>query len=143
MSVLNWRVNSSSVLPPFLILMTHNSAVNLNLMHFQLWTKESHQSSNFETYKCSGENFSNSSCHFWKQKSVFLQILHDSLVSWKITLDFFRSKIRRKNMWKCTFWGLLSAQINLDQNSSNPCHFWNNKSVFLEIFLTNLEYHQT
>ena len=29
--------------------MTHNSPVNFKLIHFQLWTKESHESPNFET----------------------------------------------------------------------------------------------
>ena len=54
MSVFNCEVNSSSVFALFFILMTHNSPVNLKLVHFQLWTKESHQSPNFETFKCSG-----------------------------------------------------------------------------------------
>ena len=110
--VLNWEVNFSSIFGSFFILMTHNSPVNLKLMNFQLWTKESDQSRNFETFKCSGENFS----HFWKQKSVFLQILHYSLVSWKITaLDFFRSNITRTDISKCTFLGLLSARIKIHQ----------------------------
>ena len=40
------------------------------------------------------ENLRNSSCHVWKHKSVFLQILYQSLVSWNITsLYFFSSKI--------------------------------------------------
>ena len=30
----------------------------------------------FEIFDCSGENSSNSSCHFWKHNSVFLQMLH-------------------------------------------------------------------
>ena len=63
-------------------------------MNFLLWTKGSYQSSNFDTCKCSGENFSNSSCHFPNHNSVFLQILHDSSVSWKITpLYFFRPNV--------------------------------------------------
>ena len=37
--------------------MTGNSAVNFKLILFQLWIKESHQNPNFETFKCSGENF--------------------------------------------------------------------------------------
>ena len=55
-------------------------------MHFLLWTKESHQNPiNFDTFKCSGENLPNFSCHFPNNKSVFLQILPHFLVSWKIT----------------------------------------------------------
>ena len=35
---------------------------------------------------CSGENLLNSSCRFWKHKSVFQQILHQYSVSSNITL---------------------------------------------------------
>ena len=65
----------------FFIVMTHNYSVNFKLIHFLLWTKGSHQSPNFDTFKCSGENFPNSSCHFSNHKSVFFQILHHSSVS--------------------------------------------------------------
>ena len=58
--------------------MTHNCSANFKLIHFLLWTKESHQSPNFDIFKCSGENLPNSSCHFSNHKSVFLQILHHS-----------------------------------------------------------------
>ena len=40
----------------------------------------------FETFKCSGQNSSNSSCQFWNDKSIPLQILHHSSLSWHITL---------------------------------------------------------
>ena len=56
-------------------------------MHFLLWTKGSHENTNFDTFKCSDENFPN-------HKSIFLQILHDSSLSWNITLlYFFRSNV--------------------------------------------------
>ena len=88
----------------------------------------------FEIFECSGENLPNSSCHFPNHKSVFLQILHDSSVSWKITpLHFFRSKViylARKGPIKVQ---ILETFECLDQNSPNSCHFWNNKSVFLQI----------
>ena len=35
----------------------------------------------FKTFECSGQNV----CHFWNSKSVFLQILHHTSVSWDIT----------------------------------------------------------
>ena len=103
-------------------------------MHFLLWTKGSRESANFDTFKCSDENLPNSSCYFPNHKSVFLQILHDSSVSWKITpLYFFRS-----NVIYFAQGGPIKVQILetfecLDQNSPNSCHFWNNKSVFLQI----------
>ena len=50
MSVLKQKVRSSSIFVSFFILMTHNFSVNFKLMHFLLWTKGSHQSSNFDTF---------------------------------------------------------------------------------------------
>ena len=38
-----------------------------------------------ETFKCSGQNSSNSSCKLWHDKSVPLQILRNSSLSWQIT----------------------------------------------------------
>ena len=72
--------------------MTRNSSANFKVIRFLLWAKGSHQSSNFDTLECSVENLPNSSCHLPSNKSVFLQILHHSSMSWKITpLYFFSS----------------------------------------------------
>ena len=38
-----------------------------------------------ETFKCSGQNSSNSLCQLWNDKSVPLQILCNSSLSWQIT----------------------------------------------------------
>ena len=88
----------------------------------------------FEIFECSGENLPNSSCHFPNHKTVFLQILHDSLVSWKITpLYLFRSNIiyfAQKGPIKVQ---ILETFECSDQNSPNSCQFWNNKLVFLQI----------
>ena len=55
--------------------------------------KESIKMKIFETFECSGQNLSNSLCHFWNNKSVPLQILYPFSVLWKITpLCFFSSK---------------------------------------------------
>ena len=134
-SVLNWQVNSSSNFVSFFIVMTQNSPVNFKLINFLLWIKGSHQTSNFETFKCSGENFPNSLCHFWKQKSVFLQILHQYSVQSNIaSLYFFSSniiyfgqrkpiKVQMFEIFKCS-----------GQNSSkSSCQFWNDKSIPLPI----------
>ena len=45
----------------------------------------------FETFECSGQNLSDSLCQFWHDKSVPLQILYPSSVSWKITSLYFFS----------------------------------------------------
>ena len=91
MSILKQQFSSSSIFVSFFIVVTHNFYVNFELIHFILWTIGSHQSSNFNTFKCSGENLPNS-CHFPTNKSIFLQILHHSSMSWEITpLYFFSS----------------------------------------------------
>ena len=63
----------------------------------------------------------NSSCHFGKHKSVFLQFLHQSLVPKNITcLYVFSSNIRyflRNEPLKVQ---MFDACVCLDQNLSNP-----------------------
>ena len=87
MTVLKCKVNFSSNFALFFMVMTHNSSVNLKFIPFLLWTNGSDQSSNFDTFKCSGENLPNFACLFSKHWSVF----HNSSVSWKITLLYFCS----------------------------------------------------
>ena len=133
LSILDWQVISSSNFASFFVIMTHNSPVNLKLIHFLLWIKGSHQSANFETLKWSGENFPNFSCHFPNHKSVFLQILHDALVSWKITLlaQTFYTLVKSIPL-KYKFFETFECS---GQNSSNYlCHFWNDKSTPLQSF---------
>ena len=119
MSILKQQVNSSSHFLSFFSVILHNSSVNFLLMHFLLWTKGCHESTNFDTFKCSNKNLSNSSCHFPKQKSVFLQILRGSSVSWKITpLYFFGANViylHKRDQWKRKFLRLLSAWIKIHQ----------------------------
>ena len=85
MSVFKWQVNSSSNFALFFLVMTHISSVNFKVIPFLLWTKGSHQSPNFDFFKFSGENMPNFSILFSNHKPVFLQNLHISSVSWKIT----------------------------------------------------------
>ena len=132
MSVLNWQVSSFSNFASFFIVMTHNSLINFKVTHFLLWIKVSHQSPNFET----SEYLLNSSCHFWKHMSVFLQIMHQYSVPSKITpLYVFSSNIiyfGQKQPIKCKIFEIFECS---SQNSSNSsCQFWNNKSVPLQIF---------
>ena len=111
-------------------------------MHFLLWTKGSHESTNFDTFKCSDENLPNSSCHFPNHKSVFLQILHDSSVSWNITpLYFFRSNVAyfaQKRPIKVQFFRLFSARIKFHQ----ILVIFETKNSFFFI-CTTLQYHET
>ena len=132
MSILKRKVNSFSIFVSFFIVMTHNSSVNFKLIHFLLWTKGSHQSPNFDTFECSGENMPNSSCHFSNKKSNPLQILYHSSVSWKITpLYFFSSNniyfaqkepIKGKNFetFKCSGQNLSNSLCQFSNDKSSP-----------------------
>ena len=100
-------------------------------MHFLLWAKGPHEHTSFDTFMYSSENLPNSSCHFPNHKSVFLQILYDSSVSWKITpLYFFRSNViyfARKGPIKLQMFETFDFS---DQNPPHSCDFWNNKLAF-------------
>ena len=89
----------------------------------------------FETFERSGQNLSNSLCQFLNDKSIPLQILYPSSVSWKITpLYFFSSSniyFAQKEHIKINFFETFKC---LGQNSSNSlCQFWNDKSIPLQI----------
>ena len=127
----------------FFIAMTHNSSVNFKLINFLFWTKEFHRSPNFDTFNCSGENFPIFSCHFLNYKSVFLQILHHSTVSWKITpLYIFSSNIYfgHKEPIKTQFFRLLSARVKICQI---PHVNFTTTSQFLFNFCIILHYRDT
>ena len=105
--------------------LTHNSPVNVKLIHFLLWIKGSHQSPNFGG---SGEKLPNSSCHFWKLMSVFLQILHQFSVPSNVTsLCFVNSNI--------IYFGQIFEIFECLAQSSlkSSCQFWTDKSIPLEI----------
>ena len=85
----------------------------------------------FETFECSGQNLSNSLCQFWNNKSISLQILYPSSVSWKITpLYFFSSNniyfVQKKLIKVKTFETFECSAQNL---SNSLCQFRNDKSI--------------
>ena len=144
MSVLKWKVNSSSNFALFFIVMTHNSSANFKVIHFLLWAKGSHQSSNFDTFECSSENLPNSSRYFSSNKSVFLQISCHSSLSWKITpLYFFSSNniyFAQKEPIKVKIFETFERS---GQNLSNSLwQFLNCKSIPLQI-LFPLQFHES
>ena len=142
MSILKQQVNSSSNFASFFFFMTHNSSVSFKLIHFLLWIKGSHQSPNFDTFKCSGKNLPYSSPHFPNHKSVFLQILHHS-VSWKITpLYFFRSNVicfAQKEPIKVEILRISSTQVKIHQI---PLTFETTTQFFFKFCFT-LQCHET
>ena len=70
----NFELLSQFLFKYCIILHCHDTKIHVNfkLMHFLLWIKGPRT--------CSGGNLLNSSCHFWKHNSVFLQMLHQSSV---------------------------------------------------------------
>ena len=132
------HVNSFLNFALFFFAMTHNSSVN-----FKFYFGQKDQSPNFDTFKCSGENLPNLSCHFSNHQLVFLQNLHCSSVSWKITpLCFFSSnniyfakkeliKVKRFETFECP-----------GQNLSNPYVNFDTTSSFLSKFCVPLQFHE-
>ena len=89
----------------------------------------------FETFECSGQNLSNSLCQFLNDKSIPLQILYPSSVSWMITpLYLFSSNniyLAQKKPIKVKIFETFKC---LGQNLSNSlCQSWNDKSIPLQI----------
>ena len=91
----------------------------------------------FETFfECSGQNLSNFLCQFWNNKSIPLQILYPSSVSWKIIpLYFFSSNniyfAQKEPIKMKIFENFLECS---GQNLSNfLCQFWNDKSIPLQV----------
>ena len=89
----------------------------------------------FETFKCSDQNLSNSLCQFWNDKSIPLQILYPSSVSWKIIpLYFFSSNniyFAQKEPIKMKIFETFECSGQILSNSL--CQFWNDKSIPLQI----------
>ena len=71
----------------------------------------------FETFKCSGQNSSNSSCQFWNDKSIPLQIFHHSLLSWHITplwiLSLYFFYLGLKDLIKIPIWRLSGVLVEI------------------------------
>ena len=137
MSIMIWQVNCSSNLASFFIFMTQNSPVKFKFIHFLLLIKRPHQSSNFQTSEHGLVKFCyNFSCHFWKHKSVFLQMLCQYSVPSNIPplYFFFRSNIYfvQKKPIKVQFFEIFESS---GQTSSNSlCQFWTDQSIPLQIY---------
>ena len=82
----------------------------------------------FEIFKCSGQNSSNSSCELWNDKSVPLQILHNSSLSWQIT-PLVILKLMLFKVWIKAFHQNPNIQCSGKHLPYSSCHFPNHKSV--------------
>ena len=120
--------------------------VNNHLYEYSIWNRFFHWCKEFvqcpfkvkifETFEYSvGQNLSNSLCQFWNDKSIPLQILYPSSVSWKITpLYYFSSNniyFAQKEPIKVKTFD--TFEYSAGQNLSNSfCQFWNDKSIPLQ-----------
>ena len=98
----------------------------------------------FEIFECSGQNSSNSSCHFSKQKSVFLQMQHQySVPSRKTLLYFFLAQrsctLFKRSPLKCKFLRFSSAQVKIRRI---PHVIFESKSQFSFKCCINIQCHQ-
>ena len=136
-------LNKSNPFQFCIFLQCHNSPVNCKLIHFLLWINGPHQSPNVETFKCSGEHFPNSSCHFWKKESLFLQILYQYSVPSNMTsLFFFSSNIIHFSQRQPIKVQIFEIFEWLNQNSSNSSYqFWTEKWIPLQfLYLFSLSW---
>ena len=98
--------------------MKNNSSVFFFYLISNLYAldKKSPSKWTFHTFGYLGEKSPNLLCHIWNYKSVFLQNLHHSSVSWEITLLYFffveavhdldkrsPSKCKISDFWLLTF----------------------------------------
>ena len=89
-----------------------------------------------DPFEYSGEKLPNSSSHFPKHKSLDLQILHHYSVSWKMTpLHLLSSNIvyvgQKEPIKVLIFETFECSAQNL---SCSSYHFWNDKSILLQVF---------
>ena len=118
--------NLTTFLETFVYLKNNDSVEQLILR-----PRKSHQSPNFETFKRSAENLSNSLCHFWKPKSVFLQMFYQYWVLSSITpLYFLSSSIIYFGQKQPIEVQIFKVFQCFGQNLINSsCQFWTDKSI--------------
>ena len=120
MSILNWQVKPSSNFVSLLILMAHNSPVSFKVIHFLFWIK-GHKVQIFRlSNACSRKNLPNSSCYFWKHKSVFRQIFASIFSAIKINSSVLSlaqtlCTLVKSSPLKCNFLSFSSAQVKICQ----------------------------
>ena len=105
----------------------HHSSMSWNITRLYLFgsnniyfsQKEPIKVNVFETFKCSGENLSNSFCQFWNDKSIPLQILYTCAVSRKLLLCTFLTQpiytLLKRSTLKRNCLRLSSAQVKIRQ----------------------------
>ena len=136
--ILKWKVDSSPNFVSLFSFMKDSSSVLVLTQTIHTLLKRSLlpiRVKIFETFEYSDQNLSNSLCQFWNDKSIPLQILYPSSVSWKITpLCFFSSNniyFAQKEPIKMKIFETFECSGQILSNSL--CQFWNDKSIPLQI----------
>ena len=75
----------------------------------------------FETFECSGQNSPNS-CHFWNNRSVFLQILRQCSGSWDMTVYFQQKESIKVQIWWNFTWAVECLKFCTLMGSFCPNH---------------------
>ena len=134
MSILKRQVDYSPNFASFFIIMTHNSSVNFKLILFLIWMKGPIKVPILRRSSALMKIYHIPIAIFQTTSRFLFHILHHSSVSWKITsLYFFRSKIIYFAQYEPMEAHIFETFKCSGQNSPKFCHFWNNRSVFLQI----------
>ena len=95
-----------------------------------------------ETFKCLGQNLSNSSCQLWNDTSISLQILLHSSLSWQITplwiLSSYIFNFGLKDLIKIPILRLLSALVKICHILHVIFQTTSQLKVMLELFVNNV-----
>ena len=116
--------------------MTHNSSVNFKLKYFQLWTKESYESSNFEKFPKLPMLFSKRQDSFSSNFASLSSVMKELLCTF---LDQTLHTFHGRNKSKCKFLRLLSARIKIHQILVS----FETTNQFFFKFCINLQCHET
>ena len=144
MPIFKRQVDSSPNFVSLFSFMKDNSSVLFSSNNIYFAENEPIKVETFETSKCSGQKLSNFLSQFWNDKSIPLQVLYPSSVSWKITPQYFFSSknihFAHKDPIKVKIFETFERS---GQNLSNSLwQFLNCKSIPLQI-LFPLQFHES
>ena len=143
MSILKRQVNSSPNFTSLFSFTKDNSSVLFLAQTIYTLFKRIPLKWNFDTFKCSDQNFWNSLCQFWNDKFIPLQIFYPSSVSWKIfPLYFCHSNNRyfaQRSPLKWKFFRLSGPHVKIYQI---PYVNFETISRFLSKFCIPLQFHK-
>ena len=121
MSILKQQVNSCSNFESFYSVIKHNSSEPFSSNSIYFLQKDPIKVQLFWTFECSDQNLSNSSCQFWKDKSIPLQIFFYSSLPWHTNPPWMLSSyifyFRYKDSIRAPILRLLNTLVKICQIS--------------------------